>query len=163
MGRDYENSAVKNLKIEKEFTAPISDLNDGKKWYKTWNNEILSKGNIYKVNNEFCVYAGDFKSKHDVPNTFCCFTIGDTMRVRHLTINNQDEIPIKERRRRTDDTRPIDTTVKDTDNTLMILIKSALQQKNITRGDFRRLYPNLSDMNNILRCNVNKLSLVSTI
>jgi hypothetical protein len=152
MGKNYEDSVVKELKIKKEFTAPISDLNDGKKWYKTWNGEVLIAGNIYKINNEFCVYAGDFKSISEAPNTFCCFTIGDTIRVRHLRINSQSELPIKERHRKTDDTRPIDTTAKDTDNTLMLLIKASLQYKNINRGDFRKLYPNISDMNNILRC-----------
>jgi hypothetical protein len=143
---------IDDLKIKEEFTAPISDFNDGKNWYKTWNDQVLVVGNVYKINNEFCVYAGDFKTKEEVPKSFCCYTIGDTMRVRHTIINDKAEIPLRERRKKTEDDRVIDTTSKDTDNTLMVLIKSALQHKNISRGDFRRIYPNLSDMNNILRC-----------
>jgi hypothetical protein len=146
---------TKELDMKKEFEAPESNLNndDAKmKWFKTWNGEILIVGNIYKINNEFCVYAGDFKNKEEVPPLFCCYTIGDVMKVRHVKIDLNEEIPLKNRKKRSEDDRPIDTTVKDTDNTLMILIKAALQHKNITRGDFRKLYPNISDMNNILRC-----------
>jgi hypothetical protein len=141
-----------NIIKKYEFSTPPININDKKMWSKTWNNEMLIIGNIYKVGNEFCVYVGDFKSEDDVPIVFCCYTLGDEMRVRHLTLDAKSEIPVKERRKRADDDRPIDTTIKNTDNTLMLLIKSALQQKNITRGDFRRLYPNTSDMNNILRC-----------
>jgi hypothetical protein len=168
MGKGDKNSQIKSVNnlaqnttelfntiLKKEFTTtPVNDLNDNKKWYKTWNGEILIVGNIYKINSEFCVYAGDFKYKEEVPLTFCCFTMGDTLRVRHVkaNANSETELPLKERRKRTDDDRPIDTTSKDADNALMLFIKAALQFKNITRGDFRRLYPNLSDMNNILRC-----------
>jgi hypothetical protein len=139
---------------EREFKSPIKNLdNDDKyKWYKTWNDEILIEGNIYKVNNEFCVYAGNFQSKNDVPRVNCCYTLGDVMLVRHVRINERQELPPVERRRHYDDERPIDTLIKDTDNTLMILIKTALQFKNITRGDFKTFYPNVSDMNNLLRC-----------
>jgi hypothetical protein len=138
--------------MKEEFSAPKTNLEDKMKWCKTWNGEILVRGNVYKVGNEFCVYAGDFKSKDEVPKLFCCYTIGDDLKVRHPILNTQQELPLRERKRRTEDDRPIDTTSKDTDNNLMVLIKSALQFKNVTRGDFRRLYPNVSDMNNILRC-----------
>jgi hypothetical protein len=138
--------------INETFMTPNIDIDDINRWHKTWNDEILIVGNVYKINNEFCVYAGDFRSTDEVPRLFCCYTIGDMMRVRHIKLDPLAEIPLKERRRRIDDDRPIDTTVKDSDNSLMILIKVALQKNNITRGDFRVLYPNTSDMNNILRC-----------
>jgi hypothetical protein len=139
---------------EKEFKSPIKSLdgNDKYRWYRTWNDEILIKGNVYKINNEFCVYAGDFRFKSEVPRVNCCYTIGDVMMIRHVKINERQELPATERRRHYEDERPIDTTIKDIDNNLMVLIKTALQAKNITRGDFKILYPNVSDMNNILRC-----------
>jgi hypothetical protein len=140
------------LKMKKEFITPKLVLKQNEKLYKTWNNEILIPGNVYKVNNEFCVYAGDFKNKDDVPKNFCCYTIGDEMKVRHVKTNLNQELPLRNRKRRVEDDRPIDTISKESDNTLMLLIKSSIQHKNITRGDFRRLYPNISDMNNILRC-----------
>jgi hypothetical protein len=142
----------KDLNMKKEFSAPQIRLTRNENWYKTWNGEVLVVGNIYKVNNEFCVYAGDFKNKEDVPQVFCCYTIGDIMKVRHVKIDITQELPLRNRKKRTEDDRPIDTTSKDSDNTLMLLVKSAIQYRNITRGDFRRMYPNISDMNNILRC-----------
>jgi hypothetical protein len=138
--------------MKKEFTTPKIVLKQNEKLYKTWNNEILIVGNVYKINNEFCVYAGDFKNKDDVPKNFCCYTIGDEMKVRHININIDQELPLRSRKKRVEDDRPIDTTSKETDNNLMLLIKTAIQHRNITRGDFRKLYPNISDMNNILRC-----------
>jgi hypothetical protein len=147
-----KDETFKELNMKKEFTTPKTLLARGNKLYKTWNNEILIVGNVYKINNEFCVYAGDFKSKEDVPKVFCCYTIGDNMKVRHIRTNINELVPLRNRKRRSEDDRPIDTRVKDTDNTLMVLIKAALQHKNISRGDFRRLYPNISDMNNVLRC-----------
>jgi hypothetical protein len=138
--------------MKKEFDTPKNIFDKSEKLYKTWNDEILILGNIYKINNEFCVYAGDFKNKQNVPKVSCCYTIGDEMRVRHIKTDLNQELPLRQRKKRSEDDRPIDTTVKDSDNTLMILIKSAIQYKNITRGEFRKLYPNISDMNNILRC-----------
>jgi hypothetical protein len=138
--------------LKKEFVTPGIDIQDRQNWRKTWNGEILVFGNIYKVNNEFCVYAGDFKSIAEVPRSFCCYTIGDEMRVRHVRLDPDGELPPKERKRRVDDDRPIDTAINNIDNTLMILIKTAIKHKRITRGDFKRFYPNISDMNNILRC-----------
>jgi hypothetical protein len=74
------------------------------------------------------------------------------MKVRHIKTNLNEIVPLRNRKKRSEDDRPIDTRVKDTDNTLMVLIKAALQHKNISRGDFRKIYPNISDMNNVLRC-----------
>jgi hypothetical protein len=149
-----EDRILQDIINKTQFTSPYVDLNNKNEWLKSYKGEILIPGNVYRIQNEFCVYAGDFKSKEDVPKVFCCYTIGDLLKIRHIEVNLdlQNELPLKERRRRTDDDRPIDTTIKDTDNTLMILIKSALQYKNITRGDFKRYYPNISEMNNILRC-----------
>jgi hypothetical protein len=137
-----------------QFNGPSVNLNNKDEWLKTWEGEILIPGNVYKIKNEFCVYAGDFKSKDEAPKVFCCYSIGDLLKIRHIevNINSENELPLKERRKRVDDDRPIDTTIKDSDNTLMLLIKTAMQYKNITRGDFKRFYPNISDMNNILRC-----------
>jgi hypothetical protein len=145
---------IKEFNMKKEFESPKDNLENDKnnKWYKTWNGEILIVGNIYKVGKEFCVYAGDFKTNEEAPPVFCCYTIGDEMKIRHININIEHELPLRERKRKVEDDRPIDTTIKDTDNTLMILLKTALQYKNIVRGDFRQFYPNVSDMNNILRC-----------
>ena len=57
----------------------------------------------------------------------------------------------KVKRRRVDDNRPIMTDIKDEDNQLMALAKTVLREKEVTRGDFKELYDNDSDMNNSLR------------
>jgi hypothetical protein len=126
---------------------------DNESWWlaKTYNNIPLIVGNAYNVNNEFWTYVGDFKSKEEVPNAACCYTIGDEFKIRRSIPNTFAPKP-KDKRKRNDDDRPIDTSIKDTDNTLMILIKTALLHKNITRGDFKASYTNVSDMNNALRC-----------
>jgi hypothetical protein len=143
---------MKDLPKSKQFETVNPHLNDKMIWRKTWNGEILSVGNVYRVGKEFCVYAGDFDRTEDAPKVFCCYTIGDELKVRHIITNPKDEIPLEMRRKRVDDERPIDTTLKDTDNALMVFIKIALRKKKITRGDFRKLYTNVSDMNNVLRC-----------
>jgi hypothetical protein len=152
--KEVKDRVLNDIMKTSQFSSPFVNLDNKKEWLKTWDGEVLIPGNIYKVRNEFCVYAGDFTTTGEVPKVFCCYTIGDQMKVRHVEvdIHNSEELPFRERRKRVDDDRPIDTTVKDTDNTLMLLIKGALQYRNITRGDFKRFYPNISEMNNILRC-----------
>jgi hypothetical protein len=106
-------------------------------------------GNSYPFSGEFWEYVGDFDSIKDAPKRRCCYTVDNKMFVRRVLINENSP---KERRKRTDDSRPIDTTVKDEDNTLMVLVKQALKYRGITRGEFRKLFDNTSDMNNMLRC-----------
>lgn len=138
--------------MENPDNAPLSNLTaDGKFWSKTWSGYPLIIGNVYSVANEFWVYAGDFVHKKDVPNVPCCYTMGDEFRIRRITPNTFAPKP-KDKRKRNDDDRPIDTEIKDNDNTLMILIKTALKHNDVTRGDFKLLYQNVSDMNNSLRC-----------
>lgn len=120
-------------------------------WVKSFKGEALITGCSYNVNGEFLVYAGDFKSTDEVPRTICCYTIGDEMHCRHVIPNFASPEKIN-RRKRSDDDRPIDTNIKDTDNTLMVMIKTGFKQKGITRGDFKEKYTSDSDMNNALRC-----------
>jgi hypothetical protein len=103
----------------------------------------------YPFCGEFWDYLGDFESITNVPKRRGCYTVENKMFVRKILTNENSP---KDKRKRSDDARPIDTSIKDDDNTLMILIKKALQYRNITRGDFRKLFDNTSDMNNMLRC-----------
>lgn len=123
---------------------------DGKLWDKTYMGEPLIKGYVYKINGEFWTYAGDFNSANEVPVAMCCYTIGDELRVRRA-IPRVTPGTNRSKRNRVDDGRPIDTGIKDNDNSLMILTKTALRKKGITRGQFKSVYSNDSDMNNALR------------
>lgn len=121
-------------------------------WYKTYNGEVLVPGRIYNIQGKFWAYAGDFKDSKDVEMFPCCYTIGDELRIKNVVFNTNVVKERPKRKKRTDDDRPIDLSIKDTDNSLMVLIKTALSYKKITRGDFKQMYNNDSDMNNALRC-----------
>lgn len=125
---------------------------DGTIWNKTTpSGEPFIVGNSYYFKNSFWVYLGDFKSQLDVPNVQGCYTLGDEILIRSY-IKVVPMIKEKVKRRRVDDNRPIMTDIKDDDNQLMTLAKTLLQEKEVTRGDFKELYDNDSDMNNSLRC-----------
>jgi len=124
---------------------------DGTIWNKTTpSGEPFIVGNSYYFKNNFWVYLGDFKSPLDVPNVHGCYTLGDEIHIRS-SIKVVPMIKEKVKRRRVDDNRPIMTDIKDEDNQLMALAKTVLREKEVTRGDFKELYDNDSDMNNSLR------------
>ena len=123
---------------------------DGKLWTKCYKGEPLVIGYVYNIDGEWFSYAGDFKTTEEVPHCVCCFTIGDELKRRRIIpMMNTPRDRIK--RKRADDCKSIDTKIKDIDSSLMILIKTALEYKNVTRGEFKQLYDNDSDMNNALR------------
>ena len=121
-------------------------------WGKAYKGEILIEGKVLYINNQFYTYAGDFESIEDVPRTICCYTIGDEFHVRN-SIPNLDNTNIKlPKRKRPDDDKPINTVIKDSDNSLMVMIKTGLKHKGITKGDFKAAYNSDSDMHNALWC-----------
>ena len=122
----------------------------GNPWIKSWNGNMLIVGQVYQVNGNFYTYAGDFQKMEDVPRMICCFTIGDEFRVRHSVPNFNVPVQKVIRRNRPDDDNPINTEIKDTDNSLMVMIKTGLKHKGITRGDFKNSYDKDSDMHNAL-------------
>lgn len=124
---------------------------------KIWEGEPLIKGNVYFLktpsnpNGAYYRYVGEIENVAEIQNITCCYTIGDRLLVHVYKpdINKPGKI---EKRKRSDDERLIDTEIKDTDNELMVCIKSVIKELGITRGDFKALYDNISDMNNSLRC-----------
>ena len=122
----------------------------GNPWIKSWNGNMLIVGQVYQVNGNFYTYAGDFQKMEDVPRMICCFTIGDEFRVRHSVPNFNVPVQKVIRRNRPDDDNPINTDIKDTDNSLMVMIKTGLKHKGVTRGDFKNSYDKDSDMHNAL-------------
>jgi hypothetical protein len=114
---------------------------------KCYNNIPLIPGNSYNIRGEFWEYEGRFDTVSDVPNKRCCYTVGNALYIKRRTENFSKP---KERRKRADDEREIDTSIKEHDDTLMVLTKQSLRTKHITRGDFRKLFESTSDMNNML-------------
>ena len=126
--------------------------NNGNIWTKTTpDGKPLIRGNSYFFVGQWWTYAGDFQNVEQVPNWRCCYTIGNQIKIRRgIPMPN---MPTKEKikRKRADDSRPINTDINDEDNPLLVMTKEALSKKSITRGTFKSLYDNDSDMNNCLR------------
>lgn len=135
-----------------------TNLNDdGSIWIKTTpDGQPLIRGKSYFFEGQWWVYIGDVQSSEEVPNIYCCYTIGNKIKI-HRGITQMTNIPKEKiKRKRVDDSRPINTDISDQDSPLMVLMKTALRKKGITRGDFKMLYSNDgfstdSDMNNALR------------
>lgn len=136
----------------------VEDINltdDGSLYTKTmpseYGGEPLVVGRNYYYNGENFRYAGDFTDARLVPNCTCIYTLGDAILI-HRFIPPSNIMPKEKiKRKRADDLRPINTDVSDEDNSLMSMTKSILNKKEITRGEFKQLYDNDSDMNNSLR------------
>lgn len=134
-----------------------TNLNDdGSIWIKTTpDGQPLIRGKSYFFEGQWWVYIGDVKSSEEVPNIYCCYTIGNQIKI-HRGITQMTAIPKEKiKRKRADDGRLINTDISDQDSPLMVLMKTALQKKGITREKFKELYntpyDNDSDMNNSLR------------
>lgn len=124
---------------------------DGTFWLKTTpDGKRLVVGNQYCFNGKWWVYVGDYNSQSEAPNMNCCYTVGNRIYTRtktQVTIMPREKI----KRKRADDGRPINTDINDEDGGLLVLMKTALKKKEVTRSDFKQLYDNDSDMNNSLR------------
>lgn len=134
-----------------------TNLNDdGSIWIKTTpDGQPLIRGKSYFFEGQWWVYIGDVQSSEEVPNIYCCYTIGNKIKI-HRGITQMTNIPKEKiKRKRVDDSRPINTDISDQDSPLMVLMKTALRKKGVTRGDFKMLYSDGfstdSDMNNALR------------
>ena len=140
---------------------PISNVNEDGMWIKTApNGEKFYKGHPYFFKGQFWTYAGDFKSSSEVPvHEACCYTIGDEIKIHRgipvIPPTNKEKV----KRKRVDDCRPINTEIDDKDNVLMVKCKTILEEKGITRGEFKQLYDDDSDFNNSLRTIENSGSL----
>lgn len=131
---------------------PISNLSEDGMWVKTDpNGKPFYKGAQYFFKGQFWTYAGDFKSSSEIPiDQPCCYTIGDEIKI-HRGIPVIPVTKEKVKRKRVDDCRPINTEIDDKDNVLMVKCKTILEEKGITRGEFKQLYDDDSDFNNSLR------------
>jgi hypothetical protein len=109
-------------------------------------------GNLYELKGSLYEYVGEFMHTKDpaIPHKRCCYSIGDKM-YRHTIEYVAREPPKPDKKRRDADDRPIDTTVRDSDNTLMVLAKQVIKGEDITHNEFKELFESPSDFNNFLR------------
>ena len=74
--------------LEKYYKAKHdkSEVNDGKP---------LEQNCAYIIGDRYFTYLGEFNSVKDVPNTTCCFAIGDTVYTKNQVFNEFDKQFVK--------------------------------------------------------------------
>ena len=109
----------------------------------------LVPGNYYLFNSSYYLYKGVFETKDDVPHIRCLFVVGGRLYKRVIETKITEEMTRK--RKSIDNSRLIDTTIRDEDNELMVITKELLSQNRVTIDQFKSLFDNVSDMNNMRR------------
>lgn len=107
----------------------------------------LIPGNFYMIGNELLEYLGVFNNAKEVPHMNCVYVIGNAL-MRKKIIRHEEHLE-NTRAMNSRSGRFIDTRIKDEDNDLMHIIKNALAD--YTHNDFKRLFDNTSEMNNMRR------------
>ena len=109
----------------------------------------LVPGNYYLFNSSYYLYKGVFDSIDDVPKIRCLFVVGGKLYKRTI---DTTAIETQGRKKRVvDNSRLIDTTIRDEDNELMVITKQLLSENGVTIDQFKQLFDNVSDMNNMRR------------
>lgn len=109
----------------------------------------LVPGNYYLFNSSYYLYKGVFETKDDVPHIRCLFVVGGRLYKRVIETKITEDMTRK--RKSIDNSRLIDTTIRDEDNELMVITKELLSQNRVTIDQFKSLFDNVSDMNNMRR------------
>jgi hypothetical protein len=114
------------------------------------NEILLSKGDYLKVQNGFYKYMGHFNSIKEVPNEVGLYSIGYDLFLRRTDLRRLERMkavarPVKE----VDTSDKLDLVVRPGDESTLIIIKELL--KGFTKNQFKMLFDNDSDMNNIRR------------
>lgn len=109
----------------------------------------LVPGNYYLFNSSYYLYKGVFETKDDVPHIRCLFVVGGRLYKRVIETKITEDVTRK--RKSVDNSRLIDTTIRDEDNELMVITKELLSQNRVTIDQFKSLFDNVSDMNNMRR------------
>ncbi len=109
----------------------------------------LIPGNYYLFNSSYYLYKGVFETKDEVPPIRCLFVVGGRLYKRVIESKVAEEQVRK--RKAVDNSRLIDTTIRDEDNELMVITKELLSQNGVTIDQFKSLFDNVSDMNNMRR------------
>jgi len=113
--------------------------------------KVLEPGKYYSMDNgsAYYLYAGVFQDVKEVPPHPCLFVVGNRLYRRKL---NPTYAHRKKRKKKvTDNSRLLDATIRDEDNDLMVIIKQLLAENMVTTDQFKSLFDNVSDMNNMRR------------
>ena len=115
------------------------------------NEIIIRKDDYLRLGpNGFYKYIGQVKTIHEVPNSNCLYSMDGLLYIRRVDLERLNrmkdiEKPVKE----VDDSDELDLEVKPGDDSTLIIIKELY--KGFTKNQFRKLFDNDSDMNNMRR------------
>ena len=110
-------------------------------------------GDMIRIENSYYKFIGRVNSIESIPisNVNCVYLLGDKLCRRKVNLKALETAMKKKTKISQGDEKLIDTTIRNNDNDLMILIKNVLKIKKITRDDFSKMFDNVSEMNNIRR------------
>lgn len=110
----------------------------------------------------FYQYVGKFKRREDAPNERCCYVIGPEVEIcgvkvimgkmlfrRNGPVDESQKTTKTPKRNRKDTSRPLNVAITKYDKDLMIIVKKILAP--MTLKEFKAMYPNDSEMNNVRR------------
>lgn len=120
------------------------------KYLNSTNEIILQKGEYFRLNSRYYKYIGNVSCLNEVPESDCLYTIDGLLYIRRVDYDRLRAMkckaePVKE----IDDSDELDLEVKPGDNSTLIIVKELL--RGFTKNNFRKLFDNDSDMNNVRR------------
>lgn len=114
------------------------------------NKLAIAPGEYVNCNGQYFRYIGKFNSIDEVPKINCLFVIGSELFRRTVTPAKQVESRKKDNEKTKEDTSgKLNIQINSADNELMIDIKELL--KDFTKNDFKKLFTNETEMNNMKR------------
>lgn len=120
------------------------------KYINETNEVIISKGDYIRQGSRYYKYIGDVTAIAEVPQSDCMYSIDGLLYIRRVDYDRLQRMkckaePIKE----VDDSDELDLEVKPGDDSTLIIAKELL--RGFTKNQFRKLFDNDSDMNNVRR------------
>lgn len=98
----------------------------------------------------FYKYIGQVKTIHEVPTSNCLYSLDGLLYIRRVDLERLNRMKdIEKPTKEIDDSDELDLDVKPGDDSTLIIIKELY--KGFTKNQFRKLFDNDSDMNNMRR------------
>ena len=98
----------------------------------------------------FYKYIGQVKTIHEVPASNCLYSLDGLLYIRRVDLERLNRMKdIEKPTKEIDDSDELDLDVKPGDDSTLIIIKELY--KGFTKNQFRKLFDNDSDMNNMRR------------
>lgn len=120
------------------------------KYIKETNEIILGKNEYLRIGPNFYKYIGEVRLLSEVPQSDCVYSIDGCLYIRRVDYERLQLIKRKQNNEKEiDESDELDMEVKPGDDDTLIIVKGLL--KGFTKNQFRKLFDNDSDMNNMRR------------